>query len=74
MKSVTIYFKDSERELVIHDIEQIIYETGEQQRPFAPVMPELAFFDDDKDYLFVGKKQNVFIRGSAILCVSVMED
>ena len=74
MQSVTIYFKDRENTLTINDVVQILAETDNPHAPFAPVSLNYMFFDDNKKYVFNGKKHNVFIRGSEIQCVSVSQD
>ena len=71
MKSVTIYFKDSDREITINGLINILIGTSDSRKPFVPVSDHYMFFDDDKNYLFNGVQKEVFIRGSAILCASV---
>lgn len=74
MASATIYFKDSDRELVINDVINILTPTDDPRIPFNPIAIRYLFFDDDREYIFECQKQHVFIRGSAILCASVTDD
>ena len=72
--TVTLYFKNSERELVLNDVISILTPTDEKAHNFAPISPHYLFFEDNRVYIFEGKRQHVFIRGEAILCATVIED
>lgn len=74
MASATIYFKGSDRELVINNVISILTPTDNRSTPFVPISLNYLFFDDDREYIFECEKQHVFIHGSAILCASVTDD
>lgn len=62
MKSVTIYFKDSDREITINGLINILIGTGDSRKPFVPVSDHYMFFDDDKNYLLMEfRKKFLFV-------------
>ena len=82
MTSITLYFKDSSRELTINDVLRIITPQGQanpefdfvSERGVSSLPKNYLFFEDNKNYIIEGKNHNVFVRGSAILCASSVTD